>query len=261
MRRFDRAGLRAAYAAQHAALGAWLAALPAQRWDQPSVLAGWTVHDLAFHTTQVPGSLTRAIATGPVRDRALSIAEYTSAWRAAADDIADRDRLGARDLTPAGVVARHSAEHAALMAGLDTVTGNPVIRARRGPITVTDFLATRVNELVVHSRDLSASVPDVAPATIDPGALGVSVRMLLRILSERAPGRSVEVRVPPYAAIQCAEGPRHTRGTPPNVVELEPLAWVELATGRAEWSRALSDGRVSASGERADLAAYLPVLA
>jgi hypothetical protein len=148
-----------------------------------------------------------------------------------------------------------------LHAVLEAVSGDPVIAARRGPIRLSDFLVTRINELVVHSRDLSASVPDHGPVAIHRDALGTSVRMLLGILTERVPGRSVEVRVPPYAAVQCLEGPRHTRGTPPNVVESDGLAWVELATGRLDWADAVRVGQVRASGERADLSRYLPLLA
>jgi hypothetical protein len=86
-----------------------------------------------------------------------------------------------------------------------------------------------------------------------------AVRSLLAVLAERAPGRSVEVRVPPYGAIQCVPGPRHTRGTPPNVVEMSPQTWVELATGRLVWADAVADGRVQVSGVRADISAYLPL--
>jgi hypothetical protein len=123
------------------------------------------------------------------------------------------------------------------------------------------MLITRVNELVVHSLDLSASVPDVPAVTIERPSLAVACRMLTGILAERLPGHTVEVRVPPYSAIQCIEGPRHTRGTPPNVVEVDAMAWVEIATGRLAWSAAVSDGRVRASGERANLSEQLPVLA
>ncbi|MCG5466956.1 sterol carrier family protein [Micromonospora sp. NPDC053740] len=86
-----------------------------------------------------------------------------------------------------------------------------------------------------------------------------AVRSLLAVLAERAPGRSVEVRVPPYGAIQCVPGPRHTRGNPPNVVEMAPNTWLELATGRVAWAEAVTDGRVQMSGNRADLSAYLPL--
>jgi hypothetical protein len=81
----------------------------------------------------------------------------------------------------------------------------------------------------------------------------------LALLAQRAPGRSVEVRVPPYAAVQCIEGVRHTRGTPPAVVETDPETWLALATGRLTWSGAVGSGRVRASGERTDLSAHLPL--
>jgi hypothetical protein len=83
---------------------------------------------------------------------------------------------------------------------------------------------------------------------------------LLNLLASRAPGRAVEVRVPPYAAVQCIAGPRHTRGTPPNEVETDPVTWIMLATGRTSWASAVSDGRVRASGPRADISGYLPVI-
>jgi hypothetical protein len=81
----------------------------------------------------------------------------------------------------------------------------------------------------------------------------------LAMLSLRAPGRSVEVRVPPYAAAQVIPGVRHTRGTPPAVVELDGPTWIALATGRETWADAMADGRIRASGERADLSPYLPI--
>lgn len=84
-------------------------------------------------------------------------------------------------------------------------------------------------------------------------------RALLAELARRAPGRSVEVRVPPYGAIQCVAGPRHTRGTPPNVVETDPVTFVAVATGRLAWDRAVASGRVTASGQRSDLSGLLPL--
>jgi hypothetical protein len=93
-----------------------------------------------------------------------------------------------------------------------------------------------------------------------PGALREATRYLAGLLAARAPGRAVEVRVPPYAAVQCIEGPRHTRGTPPNLVEMAPVTWVRLALGLTRWADAHADGTVRASGVRADLGPYLPVL-
>ncbi|WP_067494171.1 sterol carrier family protein [Actinoplanes sp. TFC3] len=86
-----------------------------------------------------------------------------------------------------------------------------------------------------------------------------AVRALLGELARTAPGRSVEVRIPPFGAIQCVEGPRHTRGTPPNVVETDPMTWLLVATGRLTWAEAVETGRVRASGIRTDLTPYLPV--
>ncbi|WP_418113503.1 sterol carrier family protein [[Actinomadura] parvosata] len=87
----------------------------------------------------------------------------------------------------------------------------------------------------------------------------MAVRHLLDKLASAAPGRTVEVRVPPYAAVQAIEGPRHTRGTPPNVVEMDGRTWIELALGRLTWDEAMAKGAVSASGARADLSGYLPL--
>ncbi|GGK95354.1 sterol carrier family protein [Mangrovihabitans endophyticus] len=86
-----------------------------------------------------------------------------------------------------------------------------------------------------------------------------AVRALLSELARRAPGRSVEVRVPPFGAIQCVAGPRHTRGTPPNVVQTDPMTWLLVATGRLSWADATASGRVQASGIRTDLTEVLPV--
>jgi hypothetical protein len=85
------------------------------------------------------------------------------------------------------------------------------------------------------------------------------VKRYLALLQERAPGRAVEVRVPPYAAVQVIGGGTHTRGTPRAVIEMDGPTWVALATGELAWDEALAAGRVHASGERADLSAYLPL--
>jgi hypothetical protein len=101
----------------------------------------------------------------------------------------------------------------------------------------------------------------VAGGVVARDTLATAVRFLLQELAERAEGNTVEVRVPPFGAVQCIEGPRHTRGTPPNVVETDAATWLALATGSLPWADAVADGRVHASGQRADLSDYLPVLA
>jgi hypothetical protein len=102
-------------------------------------------------------------------------------------------------------------------------------------------------------------------AALDSGAeparaaVQVAARFLLHRLAAASPGRSVEVRVVPVAAVQAIAGPRHTRGTPPNVVETDPVTWVRLATGRLDWDDAVRTGAVRASGARSDLSAFLPL--
>jgi hypothetical protein len=87
------------------------------------------------------------------------------------------------------------------------------------------------------------------------------VKRYLAELQSRAPGRAVEVRVPPYAAVQVIGGGTHTRGTPRAVIETDGETWIALATGELSWSAAVEAGRVRASGERADLSPYLPLTA
>ena len=94
----------------------------------------------------------------------------------------------------------------------------------------------------------------------EPDELRTAARYLLYLLAAQHPGRVLEVRVPPAAAVQCLPGPIHTRGTPPNVVETDPVTWVRLATGRLGWADAVESAAVHASGPRADLAAYLPLV-
>ena len=90
-------------------------------------------------------------------------------------------------------------------------------------------------------------------------AIGETVKATLRQLARIAPGRAIEVRVPPYAAVQCGAGPVHTRGTPPNTIEMSAQTWLDLAQGNRTWQEAMNSGEVRASGVRADLSPYLPL--
>lgn len=94
------------------------------------------------------------------------------------------------------------------------------------------------------------------PARTD---LALAVRWLLQRLDRSAPGNTVEVRVPPFGAIQFVEGPRHTRGTPPNVVEMDALTFVALTTGTLAWATGVSSGVIHASGIRSDISAFVPL--
>jgi hypothetical protein len=106
----------------------------------------------------------------------------------------------------------------------------------------------------------AASDRSVLDGAVDRTTLALAVRYTLQLLAERAPGGTVEVRVPPHGAVQCVEGPKHTRGTPPNVIETDAATWLAMATGDLSWTDARAAGRVRASGLRADLDGLLPVL-
>ncbi len=90
--------------------------------------------------------------------------------------------------------------------------------------------------------------------------LATAVRYTLEELALRYPGRSVEVRVPPFGAVQCIPGPLHKRGTPPNVLETDAATWLALASGDLGWTDAMATGAVRASGQRADLSGQLPLV-
>lgn len=94
----------------------------------------------------------------------------------------------------------------------------------------------------------------------DRDTTATAVRYLLQELGDRAPGRSVEVRVPPFGAAQCIEGTSHRRGTPPAVIEMDAPTWIALGTGDIAWADAVAQGRVQASGERADLSRVVPLM-
>ena len=117
----------------------------------------------------------------------------------------------------------------------------------------------------IPADDLRAAVDPVrawlAGEAEEPArkAVGAAVKTTARWLAQQVPGRSVELRVPPHVAVQCIEGPRHTRGTPPNVVETDARTWLRLATGATTWAQAVAEGAVTASGNRADLGCYLPL--
>ena len=117
----------------------------------------------------------------------------------------------------------------------------------------------------IPAEELAAAVEPVrawlaGQAEQPPRAVvGTAVKTTARWLAQQVPGRTVELRVPPHVAVQCVAGPPHKRGTPPNVIETDAATWLRLATGATTWADALAEGRVSASGSRADLSAHLPL--
>lgn len=111
-------------------------------------------------------------------------------------------------------------------------------------------------------RDAQVPASEVPPSevpAVSRNTLATAVRYTLEEVTARAPGNSVEVRVPPFGVTQCVEGPRHTRGTPPNVIECDAATWLAMVTGRLDWADAVDAGTVAASGLRADLSGLLPL--
>ena len=111
----------------------------------------------------------------------------------------------------------------------------------------------------LHAPRPSPALQRYDAGTAERADLKLLTKRLLKLLVAKAPGHAVEVRVPPYGAVQCIEGPRHTRGTPGAVVELPPELWIDLALGRIAWPDARATGKLRASGERTDLSALLPL--
>ncbi|MFM9694679.1 maleylpyruvate isomerase family mycothiol-dependent enzyme [Streptomyces europaeiscabiei] len=256
-RTYDPAKTRTAVLAQFGNVREAVGTLTAEQLALPTRLGEWTVRDLAAHLTMAVESVNRALERPEPPKAELNPLDYASATAAYAGAIAEGSR-GLAEAHP-DVVALYAGVEQRITEGLAAAPRDRVVDTRAGGMALGDFLLTRTIELVVHTDDLNAAVPGL-DVPYDRHALATCVRLLADTLAARAPGGSTEVRIPPYAVVQCVEGPRHTRGTPPNVVETDPLTWIRLATGRLEWAAALDAAKVSASGERADLSALLPLM-
>ncbi|MFE6711824.1 sterol carrier family protein [Streptomyces sp. NPDC057695] len=253
-RRYDSAKTRAAVLAQFAHVREAVGALTPAQLDGPTRLGEWTVRDLAAHLTGVLSSTARRLAEPEPARRELALLDWPAATASAAAAIDEDTRATDTTDLPA-LFAEAAARYEAALAG---VPDERLVPTRFGAMTVGDFLVTRTVELVVHTDDLNAATGAGVP--LDRQALAACTRLLADALAAKAPGGAVEVRIPPFAVVQCVEGPRHTRGTPPNVVETDPLTWIRLATGRARWATERAGARVGASGERADLDGLLPLM-
>ena len=235
----------------------WLAELDDAEWSAATVLPDWDVRTLVGHLVVVHEGLVRHLARVSV-EAALPNAEFVRRYRRDVALIEASTRRVAAETTRESLLTRLRDDVETVRAAL-TDPAPAVIDTPRGPVRPADFVATRVVEVVVHCDDLSRSL-DRPPIPLDRDAFALTTRELVAIAAAQAPGRTVELRVPPFAAAQLMAGPRHTRGTPPNVVETDPLTWLRLATGRVAWVDEVRAGRVRASGQRSDLSGELPVL-
>lgn len=234
--------------------------LTAEQLTKPSGLPGWDVHTLLAHIAGQIDALPRLLAEPAPRQTRADVdlnrwAVSTAGLAETLDDMTRRDAAAADD-QPAAIDAAAEELESVIETG---VREDVLLPHRMGAMRALDFTVTRIVELAVHSDDLTRATGRAV--RLDRMALATTVRVLADALAAKAPGRSTEVRVPPFAAVQCLSGPRHARGTPSNVVEADPVTWTRLATGRIAWAAAARTGRLKASGERAqELAKELPVL-
>jgi uncharacterized protein (TIGR03083 family) len=211
--------------------------------EGPTDCEGWTVAVLDNHmATNLQGLAAvderrvDRVPTGGITAWAGELEGFATV----ADQLARAARMRTQDLVAPALQA------------LEDHPGDTVVHQATGDHTLRDAAVFRVVEAVVHGLDIG-----IPPAR---AALRLVVRELAQVLTERHPGHTVEVRVPPFAAVQCVEGPKHTRGTPPNVVETDGVSFVRLCAGREAWWDLVADGRVRASGERSDLSSLMPIV-
>ncbi|MFJ9633205.1 sterol carrier family protein [Streptomyces sp. NPDC091280] len=256
-RTYDPAKTRTAVLAQFGNVRQAVATLTPEQLALPTRLGDWTVRELVAHIGMALTAIERALALPepPTQDAVLLDWPFaTGASSVAIDEFTRRMVEEHPDLpTHLADIEQTLTDH------LNTNPGTRLLQTNAGAIPLADYLVTRTVELVVHTDDLNTAVPGLA-TPYDRQALATCTRLLADALAAKAPGGSTEVRVPPYAVVQCVEGPRHTRGTPPNVVETDPLTWTRLATGRTSWRDAVEAAQVRASGERADLGDLLPIM-
>ncbi|MFF7970349.1 sterol carrier family protein [Streptomyces sp. NPDC007905] len=256
-RSYDPARTRTAVLAQFGNVREAVRGLTPEQFALPTRLGSWTVRELVAHIGMAITAVQRALAVPAPPKPTVTLVEWAFSTATRAADIDD---------FTLGLAAGHPDLDAyladieqSLHALLDEHPGNRLLDTSAGSMPLDDYLVTRTVELVVHTDDLNAAVPGLQ-VPYDRQALAAATRLLADALAVKAPGGSTEVRVPPYAVVQCVEGPRHTRGTPPNVVETDPLTWLRLASGRLTWKDAVAEAHVSASGERADIGDLLPLM-
>ncbi|GAB2688657.1 sterol carrier family protein [Kitasatospora kifunensis] len=273
-RSYDPAKVRAALGAQTRALQQAVRRLCADPEAErllaaPTRLGDWRVRELLAHLALqlawVPQRLTE-----PTQGLApLGLTGWVAQVGTLAEYLDAQAQAQAREHRAAGFAGEPTELAAAFDEAAEALLGlldGPEVRdeqrrleIRLGSMTLADMLVTRLVEAVVHADDLAVALGG-PPFPHDRFALASVCRLLADALADQVPGGAVELRIPPVAVVQAVPGPRHTRGTPPNVVEMDQLTWLRLATGRQEWAEAVDAAQVSASGERSDLSGFLPVL-
>ncbi|MFI9269934.1 sterol carrier family protein [Kitasatospora sp. NPDC052896] len=269
-RSYDPGKVRTALAAQTEALRAAVRELCADPAAErllaaPTRLGEWRVRELLAHLDGQLSWLPRHIGDLPAGGEPLALTAWVARSGGRAGQLDANALSYAADWysgSPEQLAARFDAAAEELLGFLDgpeVADGQRRLAVQSDSMTLADLLVTRLLEAVVHADDLAAAL-ELPAFPHDRFALASTSRLLADAFADQVPGGAVELRIPPYAVVQAVPGPRHTRGTPPNVVETDPLSWIRLATGRLDWAAAVDRAQVSASGERSDLSGYLPVL-
>lgn len=257
-RTYDPAKVRTALAAQTEALRVLVRGLSDDDLARPTRVGEWTVRELVAHLALQVGWVPRHLGQPLAGGRELNLLQ----WAARVSELAPLLDAGAREFAAEDIVPAFEREAELLIAflrGSEVAEPGRRFELRLGSMLLSDMLVTRLVETVVHADDLADALGlDFAH---DRQAVAAVTRLLADSFADQVPGGAVELRIPPYAVVQAVPGPRHTRGTPPNVVEADPMTWIRLATGRVDWISAVESAAVSASGERSNLAQWLPVLA
>lgn len=184
------------------------------------------------------------------RGTPLSLADHLNLRELAAEEVAEQIS-GLMGFEDAATLARQLAPQLSdLVSALSRADLPNTVASEYGPVRLIDYLRAETILLV----DLAMDTMGIA----QPAAMAEATRSLASVLTQRHPGRTIEVRVPPHVAVQIGafgDGPSHTRGTPPNVVEISPLTFLALATGRQSWTRAAASGTLTYSGVHAEQAA------
>lgn len=257
-----------ALVAQAKLTAAWLVrtsptafARPVTLGNRPVMLGNWDVRALTGHLVQMISSTTEAL-NRPTTTRPVTLDAHMRTRRHSITRIdAEMRRTIGNDGGP--TLAR---QLQAQISDLQyTLSGElpSAVELHLEAVRPLDLLRTVLIEFVVHSNDLSHAVGDEVPVPLDPQAVIEVARVYAELLGRAWPGRTLEVRVPPATAVQVAAldgGSTHTRGTPPNVIEMDPHTWIDLASGRLTWERAIENRRVSRSGAHTNLGPLLAPL-
>lgn len=220
-----------------------------------------TVHDTLAALFMSQNVLVTALDQ-PTSQRPSSLTDFLAGSGISRHRIGDVVREIALHETSGSLVTQFRHNHEEISRRLLDAQTPSSVMVHGAVLRTIDLLRILIMDWVISSDDLNRALPAHRPVALGRDAVAGSVRVLADILRRRHPGQSIEVRVPPFAAVQCGTPgePKHTRGTPPTVIEVDGTHFLRLCRGRETWADAVRDGHVQASGVRSDISEWLPVL-